>query len=119
MSSKGLDRLVEARIQEAASRGVLRNLPGEGKPLDLDDLAGLSHEERVEALLIRSAGGTPEEVDLLREIAALREALAMEPPEPQRSRLTKELRDKSLRLSVLFEHSGRYVLANEALRFMP
>jgi hypothetical protein len=118
MSAKGLDRLVEARIQEAASRGVLSHLPGEGKPLDLDDLAGLSHEERVEALLLRSAGA-PEEVDLLREIAALREALAEAPPEPRRSRLAKELRDKSLRLSVLFEHAGRYILANDALRFMP
>lgn len=119
MSVKGLDRLVEARIQEAASRGVLRNLPGEGKPLDLGDLAGLSQEERVEALLMRSAGGTPEEVDLLREIAALRAELGKDPPEPQRARLTKELRDKSLRLSVLFEHAGRFILANEALRFMP
>lgn len=116
---KGLDRLVEARIQEAAARGELRGLRGEGKPLDLDDLAGLSQEERVEALLIRSAGGTPEEVELLREIEGLRTTLAGGPPEKQRAILEKQLRDKALRLSVLFERSGRFILANEALRFMP
>lgn len=115
----GFDRLVEARIQEAASRGALDDLPGAGKPLDLNDLAGLSQEERVEALLIRSAGGTPEEVDLLREIAALREALERGPTEKERPLLVKQIRDKSLRLSMLFERTGRFMLANEAMRFMP
>lgn len=114
---KGFDRLVEARIQEAASRGALDNLPGAGKPLAIDDLAGLSQEERVEALLLRSAGGAPEEVQLLREIAALREAIAQDPPQKERAGLQKELREKSLRLRILFERSGRFVLANEAFRF--
>ncbi|MFT3768257.1 MAG: DUF1992 domain-containing protein [Minicystis sp.] len=116
---KGFDYLVEARIQEAVQRGVLDDLPGAGKPANLDDLAGLSREERIEALLLRSAGGAPEEVDLLREIAALREALAKGPPPDKELSLKKQLADKSLRLSVLFEGSGRFVLANEALRFMP
>lgn len=114
-----LDRLVEARIAEAASRGVLDNLPGAGKPLDLDDLAGLSHDERVEALLLRSLGGPPEEVELMKEIAALREQLSKGPPEAERARIERRLRDQSLRLSVLFERSGRFLLANQALRFMP
>lgn len=117
--TKGFDRLVEARIQDAVSRGVLDDLPGAGKPMNLDDLAGLSQEERVEALLLRSGGGVPEEVTLLREIAELRAALAGELAAEARARMEKELRDKSLRLSLMFEHSGRFVLANEALRFMP
>jgi|HubBroStandDraft_4_1064222.scaffolds.fasta_scaffold1244327_1 hypothetical protein len=116
---KGFDQLVEARIREAAARGDLDNLPGAGKPLPLDDLAGLSHDERVEALLLRSVGAPPEEVRLLREIAEHREALARDPPPEEKARLVKSLRDKSLRLSILFEKGGRFVLANEALRFMP
>lgn len=119
MFGKGLDRLIEARIQEARSRGELDDLPGAGEPLALDDLAGLAQEERVEALLLRCAGGVPEEVILLREIAALREALRGDQTKTQRARLTRELRDKSLRLSLLFERSGKYVLANQALRFVP
>jgi hypothetical protein len=119
MIGKDLDRLVEARIQEAASRGALSDLPGAGKPMALDDLAGLTREERIEALLLRSGGGVPEEVELLREIANLREALGEPLDEARRARLTRELRDKSLRLSVLFERSGRFVLANQALGFMP
>ncbi len=116
---KGFDRLVEARIQDAIPRGALDHLPGEGKPLPEDDLAGLSQQERFEALLVRSAGGTPEEVTLLREIAELREALAKDPPAPERERLSQALADKALRLSILFEKAGKFVLANQAARFMP
>lgn len=116
---KGFDRLVEARIQQAASSGALDHLPGSGKPMNLDDLAGLSHDERVEALLLRAAGGLPEEVELLRDLAALREALAKSEGAAERARITALIEQKALRLSVLFESSGRYVLANQALRFMP
>jgi hypothetical protein len=116
---KGFDRLVEARIQDAIQRGALDHLPGEGKPLPEDDLAGLSQQERFEALLARSAGGPPEEVNLLREISDLREALAKDPPAPERERLKKELHDKALRLSILFEKAGKFVLANQALGFVP
>lgn len=113
---KALDRLVEARIREAQQRGALDNLEGAGRPLDLDDLSGLSRDERVEALLMRSQGGTPEEVTLLRRIAELREALGKGPPEELRAGLETELREQSLRLSVLFEKSGRFLMASEVLR---
>jgi Domain of unknown function (DUF1992) len=32
-----LDFLAEQRLEEAVSRGELANLPGEGRPLELDD----------------------------------------------------------------------------------
>ena len=67
--------LVEAQIQAARMRGDFDNLPGHGKPLDLDDLPGLTPEQRFEALLLRGAGELAVEVLLAREIRECREAL--------------------------------------------
>ncbi|AUX38965.1 uncharacterized protein SOCE26_003460 [Sorangium cellulosum] len=107
---KGLEQLVESRIQAATARGDLDRLPGRGKPLQDDGLSGLSRDERLEVLLARCAGSPPEEVLLLREVAELREAVARTPEGPARRKLAQALRDTSLRLSVLFEASGKHAL---------
>ncbi len=39
-----LDQIAEARIREAIDRGELRDLPGEGKPLRLDDDSAIPEE---------------------------------------------------------------------------
>jgi hypothetical protein len=116
MAFKSMDRIVEARIQEAISRGDFDKLPGRGKPLKEDDLAGLTRDERIEAILARCVGGVPEEVSLLREISELRAAIAAPQSEAHARRLAAELRDKSLRLSILFESSGKMLMAREALK---
>lgn len=113
MRPRDFSALVEARIKEAEARGDFNDLPGKGKPLPPDDLAGLSYEERIAALIHRSAGSAPEEVELLREIAALEEALGKE-AEPEKIRAMREtLGKKKLRLSILFESSGRGILLHE------
>ena len=48
------DRLAEERIQEATERGLFRDLPAQGKPLDLEDLSALPDELRVSYVLLRS-----------------------------------------------------------------
>ncbi|WP_437730586.1 DUF1992 domain-containing protein [Sorangium sp. So ce1335] len=110
MAFKGLEHLVESRIQASIARGDLDRLPGQGKPLKEDDLTGLSREERLGVLLARCAGSAPEEVRLLREVADLREAIARAPEGAARQKLVRALRDATLRLSVLFEASGKHVL---------
>ncbi|XXX79356.1 DUF1992 domain-containing protein [Sorangium sp. So ce134] len=112
MAFRGLDQLIESRIQGAIARGELDRLPGQGKPLKEDDLSGLSRDERMEVLLARCAGSAPEEVQLLREIAELREAIARAPAGPARQQLAQTLRDRALRLCLLFETSGKHVLVS-------
>ncbi|MCC6555248.1 MAG: DUF1992 domain-containing protein [Polyangiaceae bacterium] len=107
---KGSHHLVEARIQGAMRSGALDDLPGSGKPLKDDDLAGLTAEERFEALITRSVGGPPEEVRLLREIGELREAKERAGG-GEAQRIEEELQKKTMRLCMLFEASGKYVLA--------
>ncbi|MBW2527234.1 MAG: DUF1992 domain-containing protein [Deltaproteobacteria bacterium] len=112
---KGTEALAELRIKEALRRGELDDLPGAGKPLELHDLAGLSRQERIEALLMRSVGDTPEEVNLLRELAELGEGLDAESSDGERARIRAAMHAKAVRLSVLFERSGRNLSARDVM----
>lgn len=115
MRSRDFQVLVEARIKEAEMRGAFEDLPGKGKPLPADDLAGLPAEDRMDARIQRIAGAAPEEVELLRDIAALREKLARCKDEKERAKLTAALGAKTTRLAILFEASGRNVLVHSGL----
>ena len=67
----GLDALVEARIERAIGRGELNDLPGQGRPLSLDDDACVAPEIRLAYRILKNAGFVPEEVELRREIMDL------------------------------------------------
>jgi Domain of unknown function (DUF1992) len=66
-----LDFLVEQRLEEAVSRGELSNLPGEGRPLELDDDPLIPEELRVAYRILKNAGFVPPEVQALAEISQL------------------------------------------------
>ncbi len=115
MRAKDFQMLVEARITEAAVKGSFDNLPGAGKPLPKDPLEGLPYEDRIAALIHRTAGSAPEEVELIREIAELRERRETAKDPEQKKKLAEALQQKALRLSMLFEASGRNVLVHSDL----
>jgi hypothetical protein len=60
-----LDFLVEQRLEEAVSRGELSNLPGEGRPLELDDDPLVPEELRAAYRILKNAGLVPPEVEAL------------------------------------------------------
>ena len=66
-----LDFLVEQKLEEAVSRGELSNLPGEGRPLELEDDALVPEELRAAYRLLKNAGFVPPEVEALSDIAQL------------------------------------------------
>ena len=57
-----LDLIAERRIAEAAANGELDNLPGAGKPLELDDDALVPEDLRMAHRILKNAGYAPEEV---------------------------------------------------------
>ena len=67
----GLDALVEARIERAIEHGELAGLPGQGRPIALDDDACVAPELRLAHRILKNAGYVPEEVELRREITSL------------------------------------------------
>ena len=66
-----LDSVVEARIERAIEHGELTDLPGQGRPLALDDDTCVAPELRLAYRILKNAGFVPEEVELRREIASL------------------------------------------------
>lgn len=101
MTERNAIHLLEARIQEALARGVFDDLPGQGKPLPPDGLEGLSAEQRFEALVLRASGEVSEEVALLRELRAGREALGSAATAAEREALRAERYRSAERVSAL------------------
>jgi hypothetical protein len=106
MSGDAAQRLAEARIREAQARGEVDEPPAEGKPLDLDDLAGLKPEQRTAALLNRSLGDASPQAVLLREIREGRAALANCHDDAAREKIRAVLREKAAELSALWREQG-------------
>jgi hypothetical protein len=100
------DRIVEALIKEAQERGEFDNLPGKGKPIDLTEYFETPEEVRVAHSLLKNAGITSREVDLLREIAELKERLAAVSAEEERE-IQKQIRHKQIEFSVRMEQQKR------------
>jgi hypothetical protein len=66
-----LDFLVEQKLLEAVSRGEFDDLPGAGRPLDLNDDPLVPEDLRLAYRILKNAGFVPPEVETLNEIAQL------------------------------------------------
>jgi hypothetical protein len=86
-----LHRLVEDRIQKAQAEGVFDNLPGKGKPLNLEDDSSVPEDLRLTFKVLKNAHCLPIEMELRKEIFGLRQLLnAAIDPEDRRT-LRREL----------------------------
>jgi len=106
-----VDRLAEERIEQAAARGELAGLPGEGRPLELDDDSMVPPELRVAYRVLRNAGYLPEEMQLRREIHDAEELLRMARTEEERAAAGTRLRLLLVRLG---DRRGGTLLAEDA-----
>jgi hypothetical protein len=100
-------RGIEELIKEAMAQGAFDNLPGKGQPLDLDAYFRSPEHLRMGHSILKNGGFVPEEVQLLKEIEALREELRSCADEEQRKTLSKSLREKSLSYSLLMERAKK------------
>jgi len=101
------DKTVEALIKEAQARGEFDDLPGKGKPLDLTEYFNSPEDVRVAQAMLKNAGMVPVEIELLQEIAALKEALAVTSDETEKDKIRKSLKEKQLQFSLLIERHKR------------
>jgi hypothetical protein len=102
-----LHKYVEEIIQEAISRGEFDNLEGKGKPIDLTAYFNTPAEFRVGYSLLKSNKFLPEEVEILKEISILKEKLKDCRDENLKQKLTKQLYEKNLALSIIIERNKR------------
>ncbi len=71
-----IDKIAEERIREAIERGEFDDLPGKGKPLDLEDDSHLPPDLRMAYKILKNADCLPPELELRKEIRTTEELLA-------------------------------------------
>jgi len=98
-----LNRLIEEQIQEAIAKGEFDNLPGKGKPLDLDDYFRTREDLRMGFSVLKSNGFVPEEVALLNEIRNLEEQCARAASPEEAERLRQVIEECRVRLNLMLE----------------
>lgn len=86
-----IDTLAEERIQAAIRRGELDNLPGRGRPLELDDDSGVPPELRVVYRILRNAGCVPPELELRNEVDELELRLERVASDAEQRRIQRRL----------------------------
>jgi hypothetical protein len=101
------ERIVEAMIREAMERGEFDNLPGKGKPIDLTEYFETPEEVRLANSVLKSAGMTSREVDLLREIAELKRMLAALLDEKKKQEIERQIQQKQVEFGLMMERQKR------------
>lgn len=92
------EAIVEQRIAEACQRGDFDDLPGAGRPLELDDDRLVPEELRMAYRIMKNAGFVPPEVQVMKDIAEL-ERLVQASEGVQRSAAMRRLRLLTLQMS--------------------
>ena len=101
------DKIVETAIQEAMARGEFKNLPGQGKPINLTEYFNTPEDVRVAQAMLKNAGMLPVEIELLQEIAANRELLKKAKDHSEKDKLHNLLGEKQLQFNLLLERHNR------------
>jgi hypothetical protein len=101
------EKLIEEKIREAMERGEFDDLPGKGKPLDLDAYFATPDDVRLGYSILKSAGCLPVEVELQKEIESLKARLDVSDDERERQSLRKEIEGKTLKLNLLTDGAQR------------
>jgi hypothetical protein len=96
-------RVGESRIKAAVERGEFENLPGAGKPLNLEEYFSAPADMRMAFSILKNANCVPREVELLNEVSRLQRAIAgaVDPAEAQE--LQRALANRQTQLGVVFE----------------
>ena len=94
-------RIAEQRILEAQRKGDFDNLPGKGKPLELEDLSWVPEDLRIGYKVLKNARVLPPEAELLKDIHTLEDLLKHVEDEGPRRALAKSIQWKLVRLDML------------------
>lgn len=98
-------RIAEERIREAQRAGAFDNLPGKGKPLQLEDMSWVPEDLRIGYLILKNAHVLPPEAELRKDIHTLEDLLKHVEDEGERRALAKSIQSKIIRLDLLNRRS--------------
>jgi DnaJ-like protein len=101
------DRIADKKISDAIKEGEFDNLPGAGKPLDLEEYFKTPEHLRMAHSILKSANCVPQEIELINEIARLERALADARDDAERSSIRRTLADRRTELALILERARR------------
>jgi Domain of unknown function (DUF1992) len=105
--SMNFQKTVDEKIEEAIAKGEFDNLPGKGKPLDLDAYFATPERLRMGYSILKSADIIPEEMELLREIERLRKSLDSCTNQAEKKALRQQLSEKLTNVNMRLEHNRK------------
>ena len=98
---------VEKLIEEWLAEKGFEELPGTGKPLDLDEYFSWPEDQRIGLSLLKNSGCVPLEVERLREIKHLSDEIEKCADEAVRVSLNRRLQEEQVELNLRIEQSRR------------
>jgi len=101
------DKIVEAMIKEAQERGEFDNLPGKGRPIDLTAYFETPEDIRVAQLVLKNAGLKSPEIQLLKEIAELKQVFAAIEDQKKKEEIQKQIQEKQIEFRIMMERQKR------------
>jgi len=96
----GIDDIIGGWIRDAENSGAVKDLPGYGQPLNLEDDQHIPPKYRMAFRVLKNAGFAPPEVQLFQEIAALKERLVAEKNDHERAIIQAEINAAQQKLDV-------------------
>ena len=106
-------RIAEQKILEAQRAGAFDNLPGKGRPLELEELSAVPEDLRAAYHILKNAHVLPPEAELLKEIRSLKDLLKYIEDEGARRAMAKSIQWKVIHLDLLKRRS----LSMDAVRY--
>ena len=101
------EKIAEEKIQEAIAAGEFDDLPGKGKPLDLDAYFAIPEQLRMAYSILKSAEIVPEEMELLKQMERLNEAVSSCEDPVETKILRRELAEKVTSFKLRMEQKSR------------
>jgi hypothetical protein len=106
-------RIAEEKIREAQRTGAFDNLPGKGKPLQLEDMSWVPEDLRIGYHILKNAHVLPPEAELRKDIHTLEDLLKHVEDEGERRALAKSIQSKIIRLDLLKRRSSSVISLRE------
>ena len=100
-------RNADDKIKEAIAKGEFDNLPGKGKPLDLDAYFATPEALRMGYSILKSADTIPEEIELLKQIEGLKKSLDSCHSQIEQRAIQKQLSEKITNFNMRMERYGK------------
>lgn len=91
----------EQRIKKAYEDGEFKELPGFGKPLNLDDDLGVPQELKMAHRMMKNAGFTTDEMNVKKEMMRIEDLLRVCDDDLEKQELKKSLSENMLKYNAM------------------